>query len=581
MPGPGVLPGTVTPCDILAVDDTPANLTAIEAALKGEPYRIVAVSSGEDALRQVLEHDFAAILMDVQMPTMSGFEAARLIRARERSRHIPIIFITAHSDPEEHLLHAYALGAVDFLFKPLKVEILRAKLAVFAALHRRTREAAEQGEQLRVHELQERERWSAEQRSRLAAEVLQQSLEEQRTHAAELEVLNARLEEGQRRKDEFLALLGHELRNPLTPLVSGLALLEAAGVEGPRPAMQRQVNHLIRLVDDLLDMSRVMRGRIEIRRSLIRATDVLEHAVALSTPLFTQRGHTLAIESSAEDVAVDGDEVRLTQVLANLLNNAARYTNPGGHISVCCARSEGEVRFTVKDDGRGISAELLPRVFEFFVQGRQGSGGLGIGLGLVRQLVELHQGRVEARSDGESRGSEFSFWLPVSTGGALPGPRPEPLLPESKARCSLRLAVVEDNEDVRMLLVELLASWGHAVAEAANGVSGLQLILETRPDVVFIDIGLPDMDGYELGARVCTALGPRRPVLIALSGFGQEKDRDRALQAGFDHHLAKPASATELERVLGEAERQRELSGADLRMVASGERGSDRGTDRG
>jgi signal transduction histidine kinase len=573
MAGSGDFPGTMPRCDILVVDDTPQNLTAIEAALKGEPYRIVPVSSGEDALRQVLDRDFAAILMDVQMPTMSGFEAARLIRARERSRHIPIIFITAHSDREDQLLHAYSLGAVDFLFKPLKVEILRAKVAVFAALHRRAREAAEQGEQIRAHVALERERWNAEQRARLEAEVLQQDLEEQRSHAAELESLNARLAEGQRRKDEFLALLGHELRNPLTPLVSGLALLEAAGVEGPRAAMQRQVNHLIRLVDDLLDMSRVMRGRIEIRRSRIRAADVLEHAVALSTPLFTQRGQTLAIESSAADVAVYGDEVRLTQVLANLLNNAARYTNPGGHITVSCARNEGEVCFTVKDDGRGISAELLPRVFEFFVQGRQGSGGLGIGLGLVRQLVELHQGRVEAKSDGENRGSEFSFWLPVSAGDVLGGPRQEAVLPESKARCSLRLAVVEDNEDVRMLLVELLASWGHAVTEAANGVSGLELILTTRPDVVFIDIGLPDMDGYELGSRICAALGSQRPVLIALSGFGQEKDRDRALLAGFDHHLAKPASSTELERVLGEAERLRELMGANDRVASSAEKG--------
>lgn len=554
MSGPGPARGEASRCSILAVDDTPQNLTAIRAALESSDYQVVTAQSGEEALRRLLEQDFALVLLDVQMPTMNGFEAAKLIRVRERSRHLPIIFVTAYGDDDEQIRAAYSLGAVDFLSKPIKVEILRAKVAVFAALDRRTREARAQADQIRAHVLSERERWIAEQQARLEAEALQQRLEEQRVLAAELEGLNRRLAENDCLKDEFFAVLGHELRNPLAPLVSGLALLEAAGVQGPRAAMQRQVNHLIRLVDDLLDMSRVTRGRIEIRRFRVRAGDVLDQAVALAMPLFNKKGHTLRVERTAADLEVYGDEVRLTQVLSNLLNNAARYTDEGGHIEVCCEADDGGVRFTVKDDGRGISAELLPRVFEFFVQGRTGGGGLGIGLGLVKQIVEMHRGRVEANSSGVGQGSQFSIWLPPCPGEALGAVRAEPVLPESKTRRALRIALIEDNHDVRLLLHELLVAWGHDVSDAADGRSGLALLVEARPDVAFIDIGLPDMDGYELGGQIRAALGAQKPVLIALSGFGQDKDRERALTSGFDHHLTKPASPGDLERVLSHAQ---------------------------
>jgi signal transduction histidine kinase len=553
------------PCDILVVDDTPENLTAIGVALDDLDYRLVKVQSGKEALRRLLKQDFALILLDVQMPTMSGFETARLIRARERSRHVPIIFITAYDRDDEEVLEAYRLGAVDFLLKPIQPEILKAKAAVFVELQRRTYEVERQAQQIRAHVLTERESWLAEQRTRLEAEALKQRLEEQRIHAAELESLNRRLAEDDRRKDEFIAVLGHELRNPLAPLVSGLELLEVATdvdkVTRARSVMRRQVEHLIRLVDDLLDMSRVTRGKIELRHSKVRAGDVVDHAISLATPLLEEKRHTLVTQRSGDDIRIDGDEVRLTQVLANLLNNAARYTEPGGEIRLVSEVKDDGVALTVKDNGRGISSELLPRVFDLFVQEREGGGGLGIGLTLVKQLVQMHRGQVVAKSAGAGQGSEFSVWFPecpedstlVSARPSSPPP-PEPVAPEA-----LNVALVEDNDDVRLLMGEVLASWGHLVSEASTGAIGVDLILKGRPDIAFIDIGLPDMDGYELARQIVSVLGCDKPLLVALSGFGQRRDRERARRAGFDDHLTKPASPADLRRLLGEASRARSV----------------------
>jgi signal transduction histidine kinase len=551
------------PCDILVVDDTPENLTAIEVALDELNYRLVKVQSGKEALRRLLRQDFALILLDVQMPTMSGFETARLIRARDRSRHVPIIFITAYDRDDTEVLEAYRLGAVDFLLKPIQPEILKAKASVFVELQRRTREVERQAEQIRAHILQERESWLTEQRSRLEAEALKRRLEEQSVHAAELQRLNRRLEEDDRRKDEFIAVLGHELRNPLAPLVNGLELLETASedaVDRARAVMRRQVEHLIRLVDDLLDMSRVTRGKIELRRRRLRAGELIDQAVSLATPLIAERGHELVTDREGDEVFIDGDEVRLTQVLANLLNNAARYTEAGGRIALGVKPKADGVEFVVKDNGRGIPKELLPRVFDLFVQEREGGGGLGIGLTLVKQLVGMHDGRVEAESEGAGHGSEFRVWLPMCPDQSAPdvldsSEEAPTTMPEAGYQRALHVALVEDNDDVRLLMGEVLESWGHQVRQASTGAVGVDLILKQRPDIAFIDIGLPDMDGYELARRIRSALGADKPLLVALSGFSQRRDRERASHAGFDDHLAKPASPADLKRLLNQAGR--------------------------
>jgi len=542
----------------LVVDDRPENLMAVRAALSNLDCRLVEVQSGLDALRRLLEQDFALILLDVQMPTMDGFEAAKLIRSRERSKHVPIIFVTAFNPEPAEVLEAYSLGAVDFLMKPIQPEILRAKTSVFVELHRRTAQVQRQAERIAAHVQQERESALGEQRSRLEAAALKQRLEEQRVHALELEGLNRRLAEDDRRKDEFIALLGHELRNPLVPLVAGLELLDGSSgeaAERTRNVMKRQIEHLTRLVDDLLDMSRISRGKIELRRSRVRAGEVFDQALSMARPLLEERGHSLTTERSSAELWVSGDQVRLTQVFANLLNNAARYTEPGGAIHVSCTERDGGVELAVRDNGRGISPDLLPRVFDLFMQEREGGGGLGIGLTLVKQLVSMHGGRVTASSPGPGQGSEFRVWLPQSSESLPEGlGRSEAEVasspqPESRCKARLRIALVEDNEDVRTLMAELLSSWGHEVLQANSGGQGVQLILQQRPHVAFVDLGLPDFDGYEVARRIRAALSSG-PCLVALSGFGQRSDRERALDAGFDQHLAKPATPAQLQGLL-------------------------------
>jgi CheY-like chemotaxis protein len=543
------------PCDILVVDDTAENLTAMGVAFEGLSCRLITARSGEEALRELLRREFALIFLDVQMPQMDGFETARMIRARERTRHVPVIFLTAHAPSDAELLEAYRLGAVDFLTKPLPIEILQAKAEVFSMLQGRTRQAERQGAQIRAHVLNERELWLAEERARLEGEALKCRLDEQRAHAAELQALSHELLEADRRKDEFIAVLGHELRNPLAALVSGLELLPTATVEA-LAVMRRQVEHLVHRADALLDMSRVSRGKIELRRSRLRAGKVLDGAVALTLPLLTRHEHALTLDRSGEDEDLFVDELRSIQVIANLLDNAARYTAPHGRISIGCRAEHAGLTFWVKDNGRGISPELLPRIFDLFVQERTGAGGLGIGLTLVKQLVELQDGRVEAHSDGPGLGSEFSVWFPACPADVASGPTS--VRPKSGRRRPLHVALVDDNDDARLVLGEVLASWGHRVSQAAAGTAGVELILQSRPDIAFIDIGLPDIDGFEVARQVSGALGAESPLLVALSGFGRLEDRERALSAGFHHHLTKPASSTDLKRLLAQVDVPRE-----------------------
>lgn len=547
--------GDTPSSDILVVDDNPGNLAAIEVALDGMGAHLVKARSGAEALRRLLEQDFSLILLDVQMPGMSGFEAARLIRSRERTEKVPIIFISAYDREDSDVLEAYRLGAVDFLFKPIRPEILRAKATVLVELQRRTAEVARQAEQLRKHSQLERERALAEQRQALEAEALRQRLAEEHRHTAELKRFNERLAQDDRRKDEFIAVLGHELLNPLAPLVSGLALLEGSpdlAVERARRVMKRQVDHLTLLVNDLLDMSRVTLGKLELRRSRVRLGDVIDQALALAAPLIEERGHEVVTDVLAQDTFIEGDEVRLTQILSNLLNNAARYTEPNGRIRLHARESEGGVEVEVQDNGRGIAPELLERVFDLFVQERSG-GGLGIGLTLVKQLVQMHGGRVGVRSEGFGHGSTFTVWLPAANAPAASVHMVESTVRDVRP---LRISLVEDNEDVRQLMAELLTQWGHRVSEAATGGSGIALIVNEVPDIAFVDIGLPDMTGYDVAREIRAQLGFTHPRLVALSGFGQQRDREQATQAGFDEHIAKPAHPDELRRLLDSTARR-------------------------
>jgi PAS domain S-box-containing protein len=357
-------------------------------------------------------------------------------------------------------------------------------------------------------------------------------------------------------KDEFLATLSHELRNPLAPLRNSLQLLRLVGSRDATTArahevMERQVNHLVRLVDDLLEMSRISRGAFELRKERVEVAAVVRNAIETSEPLIRAAGHLLSVSLPEESLWIDGDAVRLAQILANLLNNAARYTDDGGHLSVHARRQEATVVISVCDNGAGIPAEALPRLFEMFSRGDgssgRGHGGLGIGLALARRLAEIHGGSIEARSEGPGKGSEFTVRLPLA---AKPGSAscarggPEPVLPQS------RILVVDDNRDAADSLSMVLGLLGAEVRVACSGTEALEAFTSYDPAVVLLDIGMPGMDGYEVARRIRSRFPERRTAIVALTGWGQEADRRRAREAGFDHHLVKPAEIDALRELL-------------------------------
>jgi signal transduction histidine kinase/ActR/RegA family two-component response regulator len=371
-------------------------------------------------------------------------------------------------------------------------------------------------------------------------------------------------------KDEFLAMLGHELRNPLSPILTALELMKLRGdgqISREQEVIDRQTRHLIRLVDDLLDVSRITRGKVELRRQLVEVRDVLAKATEIASPLLEQRRHHFDVHAPPRGLRLEADEARVAQVVANLLTNAAKYTEPGGHISLTARRDGAQVVIEVQDDGIGIAPGLLPRVFDLFVQGRQSSdraeGGLGIGLALVRNLVTMHGGTVEARSPGLGKGSTFTVRLPALEGarGAAVPARSSLGSPGSQA-ARRRILVVDDNEDARMLLRDILESAGHEVCAAESGPAALAVVEEFSPDLAVLDVGLPAMDGYELGSRLRLLLGAQAPVLVALTGYGQHADRVRSKTAGFAAHLVKPLEASQLVEVIERlAARQRPAGG--------------------
>jgi signal transduction histidine kinase/ActR/RegA family two-component response regulator len=376
-----------------------------------------------------------------------------------------------------------------------------------------------------------------------------------RDHLAERERAERALRDADRRKDEFLAILAHELRNPLAPIRNSLQILRMTGQHHPTAErvsamMERQVEHMVRLVDDLLEVSRITRGKIELRKELVEVAAVLRSAVETSQPLIEVAGHRLTLAVPPEPLVVHGDPVRLTQVVANLLNNAAKYTDAGGQLGLAARREGGWVAISVRDTGSGISPEMLPRVFEMFTQADHDAarvqGGLGIGLTLVKSLVEMHGGRVAAHSGGTGQGSEFVVHLPLAP--ARRDARPVVQAKASGARAPRRVLVVDDNHDAADSLSILLRLLGADVRIAYNGPDALDAFSTYQPNVVLLDIGMPGMDGHEVAERIRSQ--SRSVILVGLTGWGQEKDRKRSQAAGFDHHLVKPADVGALEALL-------------------------------
>jgi signal transduction histidine kinase len=521
------MPDTI---DILLVDDEQRNLDALELVLDDPIYRLLRAENADKALRLLLDNDVAAIVLDVKMPIVSGFELARLIKGTKKFRQIPIVFLTAHLLDDQDVLTGYDTGAVDYLTKPVNPQILRHKVAVFADLFRKTRALAELNQHLetRVHE-----------------------------RTRELERSEEALRAASRQKDLFLAMLAHELRNPLAPLRTGLAILLQQSEGAPivartLAAMNRQLDHMVRLVDDLLDVSRISRGTLEVRREPVALSSVIDRAIEIAGPAIERRKQWVGVDANGAIPALV-DSTRIAQIIANLLTNASKHSPVGSRIAVELRREGDMAVVRVADEGVGIPADQLARVFEMFTKlerpAHSADDGLGIGLALSRQLAELHGGTLTAASEGQGKGATFTLCLPIGSAqciAAAPAPKPAEAADRGSA---LSIVLVEDNEDSADMMTTWLEILGHEVRVARTGPDGVAVILESRPDVVLCDIGLPGMDGVEVCRRIVDEM-PAPPMMVALTGWGMDGDRQRTVQAGFHHHLVKPVELDTLRSVL-------------------------------
>ncbi|TME27185.1 MAG: response regulator [Chloroflexi bacterium] len=391
------------------------------------------------------------------------------------------------------------------------------------------------------------------------AEALENEMRQRAALEAALRSTIEELAEMDRRKDEFLAMLGHELRNPLAPITTALQLMSVHSEEPNRVArsreiIERQISHMTRLIDDLLDVSRITRGKIELREQAVLLSALVERAVEIARPLIDERGHRLSLDLPEEPITFIADPARLEQVLANLLNNAAKYTDVGGRIWVTARRERAELVLSVRDDGPGLSRSQLEDVFDLFAQGpdarARARGGLGIGLTLARRLVQMHGGDVTARSDGEGTGAEFIVRMPIrAPRGAADG---SGIGWESAATSGprRRVLVVDDNVDAAEALAELMRDYGHDVSTAHDGRRAVEEARLHAPELVLLDISMPEMDGYDVAKRIREDVGLHDAILVALTGYGEDRHRRQAREAGFDHHVTKPVDASKLEQLL-------------------------------
>ena len=648
--------GRLPTASILIVDDYGPNLLALEALLQPLGHRLVQAQSGEEALKAILRQEFALIIMDVQMPGLDGFQTAALIKTRDRSRHIPIVFLTAISKDAAHVFQGYAHGAVDYLLKPFDPQILRSKVAVFVELWQR-------GQLLKEHEGRlralEREELARESRARVEAliEAMPQCVlamrpdggvyycnqvwqrysgldaaatrkrvwdvvhpdDRLRVRGAWTEALAARqplscelrllraddgearwhllqarpqpdaqgglggwiatatdiheeknarveVERASRAKDEFLATLSHELRNPLNAILGWTRMLRAGKLDADRAAraletIERNAQMQAALVEDMLDVSRIITGKLMLNVGALDLRTVV--AAAFDTVRMAADAKQIDVRLLLDDDVdlASGDADRLQQVVWNLLSNAIKFTPSGGVVEVRTRRDGSHVELAITDSGQGIPPEFLPHVFERFRQADSSStrvhGGLGLGLAIVRHLVELHGGTVAVSSEGKGRGATFTVRLPmravadelVAGGSAGTGWSrvSRPFGSESQLS-GLTVVVVDDEADARELLTALLEHHGAEVASAGSVDEALPLITRTRPDAMVSDVGMPIADGYELMRRLRAlpaAEGGDTPA-AALTGFARPEDGRRAIEAGFDAHLAKPVEPAAL-----------------------------------
>jgi signal transduction histidine kinase len=535
-----------TPINVLIVDDEAKNLAVLEAILDDPGYRLVRAVSADQALLALVAEEFALLILDIRMPDMNGLELAKMIKERKRTAGVPIIFLTAYYNEDQHALDGYRSGAVDYLIKPINAAMLRSKVAVFADLHRKSCELLSANRALTIEVSQ---RKAAEEQLISLNQTLEQRVLE-RTQA---------LHEADRRKNVFLATLAHELRNPLAPIRTAAQLLESTHLSHSvlrhcRSIIVRQTTHMASLLEDLLDISRFTSGGITLRKVQVSLQQVLDAAIETAQPLIDEKKHRLQIEAPAVPIMLDVDPVRLSQVLSNLLTNAAKYMDPEGEIVLGCRLDATSLVMFVRDTGIGLAPEMQAKIFEMFVQAEpakeRAQGGLGIGLALVKALVESHGGKIDVHSAGHDQGCEFTIRLPRHV--VVEPHRILPLSQDATAHSGTgrRILIADDNQDGAETLGMLLQLDSHEVHLAHDGSAALEMAERLQPDVAVLDIGMPGLTGYEVAERIRAESWGREMMLIAVTGWGQQSDKDKAQLAGFDHHLTKPIDPIELGRLL-------------------------------
>jgi signal transduction histidine kinase len=495
---------------ILNVNDNEEPLYVVTVILRSAGYRVIEARTGQEALDMIEEHAPDLLVLDIRLPDLNGLEVCRRIRANPKTSTIKVLHTSATYVSLDNKVQSLSGGADAYLTQPFESEELIATVQSLLRLR-----AAEQ----------------------------------------ELRAVAEQLREADRRKDEFLAMLAHELRNPLAAISASLPLMtrrqpEDLAEHRAREVLSRQTQHLSRMVDDLLDVARVTQGKIALKRQTLDLRALLERAVDNARQTKSGPRHQV-LECSLPPlpVLVDGDSTRLEQVLMNLLDNASKYTPDGGRIQVWLHARDGghgpQAHVVVRDNGAGIPNDVLPKIFGLFMQAdvpiARSLGGLGVGLTMAQTLVTLHGGTITANSAGRGLGSEFEVTLPaVANQNAADAANGQDRMTPSEGRLKRRILLVEDNSDALEVLTDLLALWGHEVQAASDGLSAVDTALEMLPDIAFIDIGLPGIDGYEVARRIRAHPKGRELKLVALTGYGAPEQRAQAADAGFNLHLVKP-----------------------------------------
>ena len=523
------------PVKILLVDDDPRNLTVLESVLASPDLCLVRARTAQDALLALVDAEFAAIVLDIQMPGINGIELAQLIKQRKRTQHIPLIFLTAHYQEDEHMLQGYEAGAVDYLLKPVKPQILKSKIGVFVELFRKSQE------------LKNAERALLQANNELEAHVQKRTAELLRANRA---------------KDDFLATLSHELRTPLNPVLL-LASESANDMELPEPIRDRfntiakNVGLEARLIDDLLDLTRITHGKLLLEKEPVDVHLTIQDALATVEDDAKKKYIVPELDLKAEQFCILGDPVRLQQIFWNVLKNAVKFTSPCGQISVRTISNaeSGKIVIKIIDTGIGMTPEEIDSVFNAFSQGEHADtsksrrfGGLGLGMTITRQLVELQSGSIKAESAGRNLGVtitiEFPFVEMTENTHAAPV---QPATSVNSSRPGLRILLVEDHEQTQAVLIHLLSRRHHNVVAASSITEALGIARQEEFDLVLSDIGLPDGTGYALMSELRDNFGLKG---IALTGYGMEQDVEKAKKAGFVAHLVKPVRIESLVKAL-------------------------------